>query len=151
MIDGEATRHLSLKSMKALIAGDGLDLGPRNPVLVVVHGSDIGRVYELDEERVVVGRSATCPIHLNEVGVSRSHALLYRGDDGGLYVSDLGSTNGTFVNGERIERCRLDEGDKVQFGTSTVLRVAFQDRLDEAFHKNQYDAATRDGLTGVLN
>ena len=69
-----------------------------------------------------VGR-AECDIELNDPDVSRRHAVLRRVDDG-LAVEDLGSTNGTFVNEQRISGIvQVAEGDRIRFG-NTVWRVA---------------------------
>ncbi|HET7813844.1 MAG TPA: FhaA domain-containing protein [Candidatus Baltobacteraceae bacterium] len=69
-----------------------------------------------------VGRSPQCDIVLPDPSVSRSHALLDV-RDGTLFVQDAGSTNGTFVNGERVESRKLKAGDTVAFG-KTSMRVS---------------------------
>jgi hypothetical protein len=68
---------------------------------------------------VVLGRSRECDVRLGDVDTSRRHAKIVC--DGGRFVlHDLASTNGTFVNGERIERRELEPGDRVQIGANTV-------------------------------
>jgi FHA domain len=68
---------------------------------------------------LVIGRSRDCDVVLGSQGVSRRHArLLFR--DGHWVIRDLGSTNGTLVNGVRVGRCRLHPGDRVIFGDSPV-------------------------------
>jgi hypothetical protein len=81
-----------------------------------------GEVFPLDDE-VTVGRAAGCGVVLTEdTFVSQVHSRVYR-RGGDSYVEDLGSTNGTYVNGERIvEPTRLRRGDRVQFG-QTVAEV----------------------------
>jgi hypothetical protein len=81
-----------------------------------------GEVFALDDE-ITVGRAAGCGVVLAEdTFVSQVHARVYR-RGGDSYVEDLGSTNGTFVNGERVvEATRLRRGDRVQFG-QTVAEV----------------------------
>ncbi|MFH1177377.1 MAG: FHA domain-containing protein [Acidobacteriota bacterium] len=76
-----------------------------------------GETHALDGERVVVGRSRSCQIRLREDTVSRLHAaLLWYGND--LVVEDLGSSNGTFVNGERVQAPRaIQAGDLLRFGS----------------------------------
>jgi len=64
---------------------------------------------------------------------------------------DLGSTNGTFLNGARVKVGDLKDGDKIQIGSNTVLKFSLQDELEEQFQKNIYESATRDGLTRVYN
>jgi hypothetical protein len=81
-----------------------------------------GEVFPLDDE-ITVGRAAGCGVVLAEdTFVSQVHARVYR-RSGDSYVEDLGSTNGTYVNGDRItEATRLRRGDRVQFG-QTVAEV----------------------------
>jgi hypothetical protein len=71
---------------------------------------------------LVIGRSSDIDVALIEDMVSRRHARVFLQSDG-LLIEDLGSTNGTFVNGEKIQRARLKEGDKILIGTS-IIRVA---------------------------
>jgi pSer/pThr/pTyr-binding forkhead associated (FHA) protein len=73
---------------------------------------------------VVIGRDPECAIHLDNLGVSRQHsAIEFDGDH--VYVRDLGSSNGTLVGGERVERRELRNGDVVQVGRFT-LEVEFR-------------------------
>ncbi len=84
------------------------------PVLRVVRGPGEGAVL-LVRGCHTVGRSQTCDLVLADPGVSREHARVERGP-GGVEVVDLGSTNGTFVNGRKVTRCRLHPGDRLQLG-----------------------------------
>lgn len=75
-----------------------------------------------------IGRGSACEIQLPDISVSREHARIHsRGDE--FVLEDLGSTNGTYVNGERVERRTLQSGDKMRVGR---LHVEFQVRDDEA-------------------
>ena len=69
----------------------------------------------LANERMTIGRSPEAEIFLDDVTVSRNHALLVRRRDG-LFVDDLGSLNGTYVNQRRIESHHLTDGDELQVG-----------------------------------
>jgi len=81
-----------------------------------------GQVFELADE-LTVGRAAGCGVRVEDSYTSNIHARLFR-RDGGLYVEDLGSTNGTWVNAERvIDAMRLNRGDLLQVG-GTVFEVA---------------------------
>jgi pSer/pThr/pTyr-binding forkhead associated (FHA) protein len=78
-------------------------------------GGRAGESFALDEDRVSIGRSPDAGVFLDDVTVSRNHALLVRRRDG-LYIDDLGSLNGTYVNRRRIESHRLADGDEIQVG-----------------------------------
>ena len=78
-------------------------------------GGRSGEAFNLTGERNTIGRSPDAEIFLDDVTVSRNHALLVRRRDG-LYIDDLGSLNGTYVNRRRIESHRLANGDELQVG-----------------------------------
>jgi pSer/pThr/pTyr-binding forkhead associated (FHA) protein len=78
-------------------------------------GGRAGEVFALDGEQMMIGRSPDAAVFLDDVTVSRNHALLVRRRDG-LYVDDLGSLNGTYVNRHRIESHKLQNGDELQVG-----------------------------------
>jgi pSer/pThr/pTyr-binding forkhead associated (FHA) protein len=100
----------------AAAATDGLRLRVLEPT------EQRGRVYDLADE-VTVGRAPGCGVSLPDVTVSQLHARVFR-QDGRLYVEDLGSTNGTWLNRTRVgPAVALKRGDRVQVG-STVLEVA---------------------------
>jgi pSer/pThr/pTyr-binding forkhead associated (FHA) protein len=85
-------------------------------VLVIrAGGGRAGETFELSGERIAIGRSPDADVFLDDVTVSRNHALLVRRRDG-LYIDDLGSLNGTYVNRRRIESHRLADGDEIQVG-----------------------------------
>jgi pSer/pThr/pTyr-binding forkhead associated (FHA) protein len=82
------------------------------------------------EKPIVVGRSSDLDMVLVEDMVSRRHArIAYSGDT--ITIEDLGSTNGTFVNGEKVKKARLKEGDRVLIGTS-ILKVVAADQSSQA-------------------
>ncbi len=90
--------------------------------LFVIQGRDQGARFELDSDAAAfsLGREAGNRIQLHDTEVSRHHAELRRaGDD--FVLSDLGSSNGTFVNNQRIERRELTSGDQVQIGRTVML------------------------------
>jgi len=78
-------------------------------------GGRAGESFSIDDERVSIGRSPDAGVFLDDVTVSRNHALLVRRRDG-LYIDDLGSLNGTYVNRRRIESHLLADGDEIQVG-----------------------------------
>ena len=86
------------------------------PALVIrAGGGRVGESFPIEGERMSIGRRPECEVFLDDVTVSRDHALLiHRGEQ--WYLDDCGSLNGTYVNRSRIESHRLDEGDEVQIG-----------------------------------
>ena len=92
------------------------DIGVKGPALVVRSGGGrAGETFEPQEDRTTIGRSPDCGIFLDDVTVSRRHAVLVeRGD--GIYIEDQGSLNGTFVNRKRVESAQLEDGDELQVG-----------------------------------
>jgi pSer/pThr/pTyr-binding forkhead associated (FHA) protein len=95
----------------------------KNYALRFVSGKYQGGEFPLaSEAEIIIGRSSDLDMVLVEDMVSRRHAKLYVNGDQ-IIVQDLGSTNGTFVNGERIKRARLSEGDRILIGTSIVKLV----------------------------
>ena len=86
-------------------------------------GGRSGETFALDGEKITVGRSPECDIFLDDVTVSRRHAIVSRRDDG-YYINDLGSLNGTFVNRRRVESAKLSDGDDVQIGKYRLTFLA---------------------------
>jgi FHA domain len=105
------------------VAGDGRRPGVSKYRLKVVEPDSLrGNVYDVADE-VTVGRAAGCGVRVEDGYTSNLHARLYR-RDGALWVEDLGSTNGTWVNAERLDGAtRIGRGDLLQVG-GTVFEVA---------------------------
>jgi FHA domain-containing protein len=78
-----------------------------------------GNVHEVRQRRVVLGRSRDCDIQLNDANASRRHAEL-RQEGASYWVVDLGSTNGMEVNGKRVKRAKLRDGDTITIGSTEV-------------------------------
>ncbi len=134
------------------LVGDPPDAAPgtRQAYLLVMAGTNLGEMIKVGAEPMVLGRSRQAGLRLLDEGVSREHARLDRsGAD--LLIHDLSSRNGTFVNGERIDRRVLTEGDRIQLGRHAILKLVLADHLEEAFQKHLYDSSLRDGLTLAFN
>ncbi len=88
----------------------------RGPAFVIrAGGGRVGESFPVNGERMSIGRRPDSEVFLDDITVSRDHALLiHRGED--WYLDDCGSLNGTYVNRSRIESHRLQEGDEVQIG-----------------------------------
>jgi hypothetical protein len=102
------------------------EVGVQGPALMVrAGGGHVGETFLPKPERTLIGRSPECDIFLDDVTVSRKHAVLLRGAAGEFTIEDQGSLNGTFVNRARIESARLEDGDELQIGK---YRLTFLDR-----------------------
>lgn len=90
------------------------------PVLVVRKGRDVGERFYIDRPRLSVGRDPASDIFLNDVTVSRDHAVLsLAGPE--VSIEDAGSLNGTYVNGVCVDKAPLRNGDSVQVGTFKMV------------------------------
>jgi hypothetical protein len=120
---GEATQSFAPEEVSELTSEsvEGLE----GPALVVRSGGGrAGESFRPAGERTRIGRSPECEVFLDDVTVSRNHALLVE-RDGDFFVEDQGSLNGTFVNRRRIDNQQLENGDEVQIGK---YRLTFIER-----------------------
>ncbi len=90
------------------------------PSLFVIRGNDQGARFELQHEVIGLGRDASNAVQLHDTEVSRQHAEIRRVDNVFTLI-DLSSSNGTYVNGRRVQRCTLTSGDQVQLGGTLML------------------------------
>lgn len=104
------TRHDDVESAAHKSAPE--QPAPANPPRVVDHHT------EVPDDAVTIGRSRSNVIVLDDMLVSRRHVVL-TADENGLLLRDLGSRNGTFVNGTRVEATHINEGDRIGIGAST--------------------------------
>ncbi len=88
--------------------------------LFVIRGKDAGRHFTLEGERIVLGRDPNCDIPVADHEVSRQHAAIVF-EEGQAVLQDLGSSNGTFVNGKRVDRHLLQASDRLQLGRSLLV------------------------------
>jgi two-component system, cell cycle response regulator len=119
-------------------------------VLVRVDGPCNGQVYSLASPQLVVGRSASADVRLTDEGVSRRHASLIH-TRSHFFVEDLQSSNGTFLEGRRVRRAPLMEGDLIQFGPHASFRFCMMDTKQERAMMRLYEETTVDALTRVYN
>ncbi|WP_243057571.1 FHA domain-containing protein [Nocardioides sp. SR21] len=131
-VGGESTATISIGMDKAETsdrqlnpvdeaAVDALPAG--HALLVVQRGPGSGSRFLLDVDVVHAGRHPESEIFLDDVTVSRRHAEFHR-DGESFTVSDVGSLNGTYVNRDRIDRVRLNDGDEVQIGKYRLVFFA---------------------------
>ncbi len=143
----------SLPEMPTIVSskseGDA-EAAPAEWALVAYAGAALGRVFPLPVGPSIVGRAPESDLSLLDGEVSRSHAQILV-QAGHVQVEDLGSTNGTRVNGELIQALvGLRAGDRLAIG-GHVLKLVFLDPLERAFHETLLDLSTKDPLTGLAN
>ena len=123
----------------------------KHPVLIVLQGDDIGTSVPLEGKAFTIGRGTDCDIRLDDNLASRQHARLMTAAGGQVYcVHDLGSTNGTFVNGQLVEDpYALQDGDKIRVGRH-VFKFALLDEFESEFQMRIQQMIIRDDLTNLL-
>lgn len=98
-------------------------LRPGTALLIVLRGPNTGARFLLDDAEITTGRGPDSDIFLDDVTVSRKHAVFAR-EENGFGVRDVGSLNGTYVNKERIDQVALRTGDEVQIGKFRLVYYA---------------------------
>ena len=125
------------------------------PTLVFLSGDLIAVPIPLEREEVILGRALEADVRVNDTQVSRQHArILAVRDEKKLlteYVlNDLDSRNGTFLNGRRVRRETLENGDKITVG-ETILRFDLLDEIDREYQRQIHRLISHDDLTGLLS
>ncbi len=115
------TDHVLTKADLATVEA----LRPGTALLVVLRGPNTGARFLLDDDEVMSGRHPDSDIFLDDVTVSRKHAVFHR-TPGGFVVRDVGSLNGTYVNRQLVDEITLTTGDEVQIGKFRLVFYASQ-------------------------
>jgi len=121
----------------------------KTPTLMVLNGADEGKVFKINQPAMSMGREKTVHISLNDQTVSRKHCLLIQ-SAGGITLVDLESSNGTHVNNQRIEKKKLENGDKITIG-HTILKFEIADLDLSTYQEKIYRQITFDDLTSLYN
>jgi two-component system, cell cycle response regulator len=145
--DSDKTSIKPLSELMASAQGESQE----SAYLIVLSGKAVGKMFKVAPGEMLIGRSAACDILLDDDGVSRKHARIICRPDGSVALLDLGSTNGTWVEGQKVDLRHLSDGDRIQIGSATILKYGYQDTVEEKFVSQLYESATQDGLTGVYN
>jgi hypothetical protein len=117
LIPDEGGSETTLSMQPGRDEGSVASVPPPEGMAIIVRsgGGRAGEAYVLERDRLTIGRSPDADIFLDDVTVSRRHAVLTRRGRG-FAVEDLGSLNGTFVNRRRVDAKTLEDGDEVQIG-----------------------------------
>jgi two-component system cell cycle response regulator len=119
-------------------------------VLVRMDSIQAGQVTSLDGPEIRIGRNSVNAVVVDDEGMSRSHVRVYY-ENGHYFAEDLGSSNGTYVSGRRIEKLRLFDGAVLQLGPRVCFRFSVTDENQENILRQLYESSVRDGLTGAYN
>jgi len=119
-------------------------------VLVRMDEAHAGQVIPADGPDLRIGRHPTSALVIDDEGISRSHARIAR-KGASYFIEDLKSSNGTYVNGARVESAELCDGSLVQLGPRVRFRFSVVDEHQERILRQLYESSVRDALTGVFN
>jgi two-component system, cell cycle response regulator len=132
---------------RMLLAIEGAE--DKQAYLRVLTGPTPGQLFRVGDGGAL-GRGTNVTFHIPDSQISRRHAHLFvDGDE--FTVKDLESTNGTFVNGERVVSHRVTDGDTIRLGHTTALRLTLLSKVDGELQKQMFESALRDGLTKAYN
>ncbi len=125
--------------------------GEKHAFLLVLSGPQFGEIFPVFAGReVIIGRRGDADVQIRDDGVSRRHAGLTVEGEGAL-LRDLGSANGTYVDGKRTPRARLADGARVHVGGQTTLKFIWADELEARYQMRLAEGALQDALTGLYN
>jgi len=149
--DFESTMQLSPEKLAEYSTKHLGGVAPDDGGILLLLGGTYGeRQYDVNKARMTIGRDPALEIIVDADGVSRRHACIHN-TQGVVSVEDLGSTNGTLLNGERLtEPAKLSEDDLIQVGAA-VFKYLPAGCQELGFLRKQEDAARTDPLTGVAN
>ncbi len=136
-------------------SGECAPAASRLPMYLVVLGGGIpGAMIRLSPGGTRLGRAADNTVQLPDPSISRYHAFLGADEEGMVRLNDMGSTNGTFLNGRRLPEntpVRVADGDRLQFGATVVVKFIRPDPCEEQFQREMFERTVRDPLTGLFN
>ena len=128
----------------SLIQSDG-----RRPYLVIYIGNDSGHRHQVNRGIMTIGRSPQADISIEDDRISRVHCLIeWLGDT--ITIEDKGSTNGTYVDTQRVSRAILSPGVPLQLGHS-IMKIEYKSEAEIRSEENLLHRASFDALTGIFN
>lgn len=120
------------------------------PYLIVVAGTNIGKLYNLNEGDTVAGRSPDSGVWIEDVTISRKHFRIHR--KGNLCtIEDLNSTNGTYINNKRVQMATLNAADKIQVSKDTIIQFDYFDENRRVSEQKRYEMGVKDPVTATYN
>ncbi|MFO0724948.1 MAG: GGDEF domain-containing protein [Myxococcota bacterium] len=117
--------------------------------LVMIYGPALGRRYPIEGDELRIGRGADNDMVIDMDNVSRVHARVHKREDG-IYLEDMGSTNGSYVNDVEVKQDRLRNGDLLKIG-GAILKFIQGGNIEALYHEEIYRMTIVDGLTQIHN
>ena len=143
------TRHQTLQ-MESNSSSDLYSESNFTGRILQIHPVDLDSgLITLGEKPFVIGREPGSDLMIGERAISRQHAKFEKSKEG-FTVTDLGSTNGTWVNGEEIEVAQLRSGDRIRIG-GRIFKFIATDQVEAQYHEAVYSMMTKDSLTQAWN
>jgi len=136
-----------------IIDPETIGIGKKNikavPYLIILSGTEQGKRFLLDKQINTFGRGSEVDIMISDLKTSRLHGAFIIGDEK-ILLEDYHSTNGVYVDGNRVTKCEVDPKSRIRIGNTTI-RIDFKNSVEAEFEDNLVAAATTDPLTGLLN
>jgi diguanylate cyclase (GGDEF)-like protein len=142
-------QRVTLHTTTPVLQNSGTQIDPTTACIVVIYGAELGRRIPLGTGEIECGRSVQTGIPLEDDAVSRRHAR-FAWTGSSFIVTDLGSTNGTFVNDVSVRERTLKDGDQVKIG-HTIFKFICGGNIELSYHEEIYRLMTFDGLTQINN
>jgi len=143
------TETLNLDQTTIIDGGSFIQADSHHPHLIIFSGNNSGRRHKLRRGVMTIGRSPQADISINDDRVSRIHCIMeWMGDT--ITIEDKGSTNGTFVESERVDRAILSPGVPFQLGHS-IMKIEYKTEAEIRQEESLLYSATFDTLTGIFN
>jgi diguanylate cyclase (GGDEF)-like protein len=142
-------QRVTLHTTTPVLQNTGPAIDPTTACLVVIYGAELGKRIPLGTGETECGRSDKTGIPLDDDAVSRRHAR-FAWTGSAFIVTDLGSTNGTFVNDTSVRERSLRDGDQVKIG-HTIFKFICGGNIELSYHEEIYRLMTFDGLTQIHN
>jgi diguanylate cyclase (GGDEF)-like protein len=143
---------------RTLLNADAADISratrERRPALVFLRGELLAVPIPLERDEVILGRALEADVRINDARASRMHARIFverdqETNETSYHISDLGSTNGTLLNGQAIADAVLNDGDKITIGEH-LMRFDMLDEIDREYQRQIHRLLAHDELTGLL-
>lgn len=124
--------------------------GDKKPYLTFIKGPRLGQLVALEADETTVGRAPDCVLCIEDSAISRHHFKLCLEDEG-VRLVDLKSTNGTYVNGARVNKTYVQDGDRIRISQDTLLEFTYKDESRSLSEKQLYEMGVMDAGTNIYN